>query len=111
MTLDRAWTSDDREFVAANGGIADAYHSLLRTKIEGDQFIRLADTDGFRHARQIFKPRGIDGALITRDADRRAGGARHGVRFESKFGYDFTDVRDLRVGGVGFHDDKHVLLS
>jgi hypothetical protein len=38
-------------------------------------------------------------------ANRGARGPRHRVRLESKFGDDVTHVRNLRIGGVGFHDD------
>jgi len=31
------------------------------------------------------------------------------VGFEPKFVDDVAHVRNLRIGGVGFHDDKHVV--
>ena len=105
MTFDRAGSGDDGQLVSANRGVADAHDGLVGAQVERDQFVRLADANGIGHARQVFETRRIDGALIAGDPDGGAGRARHRVRFESQFGNDVTDVRNLRVGGVGFHYD------
>src|SRR6266404_2222589 len=107
MTFDRAGSGDDRQLISANRSVADAHDTLLRTEIKRDQFVRLANAYSIGHARQVFETRRIDSSLVAGDADGGAGRARHRVRFESQFGNDFTDVRNLRVSGVGFHYDQH----
>ena len=105
MALDGARPGDNRQLVSANRGVAHPHDGFLRAQVEPDKFVRFADANGIGHARQVFKARRIDCTLIARDADGRAGRARHRVRFESQFGDDVTDMRNLRIGGVGFHDN------
>ena len=107
VTFDRAGAGDDCQLVSANRGVTDAHDCLLWTEVQRDQFVRLADANGVGDTRQVFKTRWIDCALVAGDPDGGAGGARHRVGFESQFGNDVTDVRNLRVGGVGFHYDQH----
>jgi hypothetical protein len=54
-TLNRAWTSNDRQLVAADRRIADAHDRLLGRKSRVDQFVGLADANGFGDARQVFE--------------------------------------------------------
>ena len=88
-------------------GVADAIrvskpYKLITLDIRPEKtVVRVGDT------RQVFEARRIDCALVAGDPDGGAGGARHRVGFESQFGNDVTDVRNLRVGGVGFHYDQH----
>src|SRR5205807_9701166 len=105
MTLDCAWPGDDRQFVSPDRRVANAHDGLLGSQIQTDKLVRLADTNRLRDARQVLKARGIDCPRISRDADRRARRSRHGMRLESKFRNDVTDMRNLRIGGVGFHYD------
>src|SRR5436190_22752283 len=53
--LDRAWPGNDCQLAVANRRVADANHSLVRSEIERDQFVRLSDADDFRDTDKILK--------------------------------------------------------
>src|SRR5438067_4568691 len=105
--LDRAWPGDHRQLVAANRRVPHPHHRLVRTEIEGDQLIRLADPDRFRHAGHVLEPRRIDRARVARNANRGAGRARHNVGTIPELFDHFDDGRDLLLGGARFHYDQH----
>jgi hypothetical protein len=61
-------TGDNRQFVAADRRITNAYHCLFGPQIESNEFVRLADANRFGNAREVLEVRRIDGALISSDA-------------------------------------------
>src|SRR5690348_7401410 len=85
VTLNRTWTSDDRQFISTDGRVTDAHDGLFRSQIERDQFVRFADANRFGHAAEAFKVGRIDGALIAGDADGGTSGAWHRMAFETQF--------------------------
>ena len=103
--LDRARTSDDRQLVAADRRVANAHHRLFRPQVERNQLVRLTDANSFRDAREIFKVRRIDRALVAGDADRGASGAGHRMALESQFLDNAQHSLDLASARVGFHDN------
>ena len=104
-TLDRARTRDNRQLAVANRRVADANHSLVRSQIERDQFVRLSDADDFRNTDKILKTPAIDRAFIAGDADRRPRGSRHGMRAEADCLNNVHHSIDFRCRGAGFHYD------
>src|SRR5439155_12119434 len=102
-TLDRARTRDNRELAVANRRVADANHSLVRSQIECDQFVRLSDADDFRDTDKIFETPAIDRSFIAGDADRRPRGSRHGMRAEADCLNNVYHRIDFRCRGAGFH--------
>ena len=83
-TLNRTWTSNDRQLIPANRCVATHAHDrLFRSEIKCDQFVGLTDTNRFRNAREIFEVGRINGPLIASDANGCASCARHRVAFET----------------------------
>src|SRR5438034_2175778 len=82
-TLDRARPGDDCQPAVANRRVADANHSLVRSQIECDQFVRLSYADDFRDTDKILKTPAIDRSFIACDTDRRPRGSWHGMGAES----------------------------
>jgi hypothetical protein len=54
-TLNGARPRDERQFVAADGRIADAHDGLFRFEIERDQLVGLGDANCFGHARKASR--------------------------------------------------------
>src|SRR6185369_12310296 len=104
-TLNRAWTSNDRELITTNRRIADANDRLFRSQVESDQFIRLTNANCLGDAAKILEVRRIDSALVSGDTDRSASRARHRMAFEAQFLNHAQNSLDLAVSRVVFHYD------
>ena len=104
-TLDRARPGDDCQLAVANRRVADANHSLVRSQIECDQFVRFCYADDFRNAGEVFKTPAIDRSFIACDTDRGSRRSRHGMRAKADCLNNVYHRIDFRCRGSGFHYD------
>ena len=75
---------DDRRLKPAYVRVANPNDRVFTLQVAADQLIRLRNSYGLGHSREVFEMSWIDRALIARDADCGPSRAGHGVRLEAE---------------------------